>query len=1047
MTKIRINLNKLIRIIIVTITILSFILPSASFAKTTDEATYLNETYTKGLNGVQLAHYIWQESNKEDGTWVQAKNSDGTLYYIPRATTGENGSASERKKFYDDPFYAADNVQKVEAKWGSTKDTEDEYQNEIENQTTKTNQEADDGLSLGMKGAQRAEYIYNQAQQENGMWVQYGDHYVPRKYITDYGVPTGDEITPYLTDDYKVENIKAEAGIKDEPESTEEDDEDPGFLNGAGGILMEPFLKFINAIADSIASALQSFMMGKGNWVMTDDVVDDAKVTDVDPKDADIIINSNYGGGILGVIGSNTWYPNFRYTCEEIFANKVPWLDVNFLNPTIKDLKGSKDTNIAYKLQDIIKAWYRVLRLIAIVGLLSILIYTGIKIMIESNTEKRAKYKERIVDWLVAFVILFAMNYIMSFTLSISSELTDLFTGPSEETRNIIVYYSQGDADKGNQMFRTNLMGLARFKVQNPGLLSEISYEVIYIALLVFTIRFTIEYFKRVIMMAFLTLIAPIVALTYPIDKMGDGSAQGFQRWLRDYIFNALLQPMHYLIYTILIGSAITLAANNPIYPIVVLLFMSQAEKFVRDLFGFGKAGGLMEPGGRGAHAFASGAITTQLLNRIGKGNNNGGGKNSKNKIPTTKPPKTMPTGDIGELPETGESTIDALAGAGTINDVVNNNENKGSKYNNQIDDNLNQQTTPSGIILPQSTIQNMAQQQAIQEKANANKNSQPTGFTDAFKKNNTIRTKAGTGKGLAAVGKKIIKPVWNPDKSAKYNGKRIAKGVAKGLAKGYVAAGLGVAAATAELGVSLTDGKFSPTEAVASVATGIAAGNAITGGIGKLGTSIADTYNNAEYGSDYQLEKYQQQWNESDEVNSYYAENFGENKDVNMRIASDEFLTRGITDMDEQRQAFNYMDTLANEDYSQWEKEEQAQIREEHADFSEVEVRKEFERRQESYAEQIRKDLGISKKKLNDENAVKAAMRAQHASDAATTIKFKKQLATRGALYDSKKQAEYINKHSKERAKKLGISEAEARNQIANAIENVNKFDAANKI
>ena len=38
--------------------------------------------------------------------------------------------------------------------------------------------------------------------------------------------------------------------------------------------------------------------------------------------------------------------------------------------------------------------------------------------------------------------------------------------------------------------------------------------------------------------MAFLTLIAPLVALTYPIDKMNDGQAQAFNRWMKEYIFN-----------------------------------------------------------------------------------------------------------------------------------------------------------------------------------------------------------------------------------------------------------------------------------------------------------------------------------------------------------------------------------------------------------------------------------------------------------------------------------------------------------------------------
>lgn len=76
---------------------------------------------------------------------------------------------------------------------------------------------------------------------------------------------------------------------------------------------------------------------------------------------------------------------------------------------------------------------------------------------------------------------------------------------------------------------------------------------VMYVALVILTCTFTIQYLKRVIYMAFLTMIAPLICLTYPLDKIKDGQAQALSMWLREYIFNALLQPMHLIIYTLLI--------------------------------------------------------------------------------------------------------------------------------------------------------------------------------------------------------------------------------------------------------------------------------------------------------------------------------------------------------------------------------------------------------------------------------------------------------------------------------------------------------------
>ena len=90
--------------------------------------------------------------------------------------------------------------------------------------------------------------------------------------------------------------------------------------------------------------------------------------------------------------------------------------------------------------------------------------------------------------------------------------------------------------------------------------------------------------------MAFLTLIAPLVALTYPIDKANDGKAQGFTYWFREYIFNLLLQPMHLLLYTVLVSSAAALATKNFVYALVALGFIGTAEKIVRQMFNFSKA-------------------------------------------------------------------------------------------------------------------------------------------------------------------------------------------------------------------------------------------------------------------------------------------------------------------------------------------------------------------------------------------------------------------------------------------------------------------------
>ena len=130
--------------------------------------------------------------------------------------------------------------------------------------------------------------------------------------------------------------------------------------------------------------------------------------------------------------------------------------------------------------------------------------------------------------------------------------------------------------------------------------------------------------------MAFLTIIAPLVALTYPIDKITDGSAQGFDKWFKEYIFNLLIQPLHLLLYYILVTSAWNLASSNLIYSIVALGFMIPAEKLLRNFFGFEKAhtpGMLAGPAGA---ALAMSAMNG--LKSLGKGMGGKEGNSDKNK-------------------------------------------------------------------------------------------------------------------------------------------------------------------------------------------------------------------------------------------------------------------------------------------------------------------------------------------------------------------------------------------------------------------------------
>ena len=387
-----------------------------------------------------------------------------------------------------------------------------------------------------------------------------------------------------------------------------------------------------------------NFIKDNGSYlfVSKDDVENkNNTVRQVKTKDLDPFMNANI------------MIPNILYSPEAIFSNRIGSLDINFLHPNTytgvaqnegEVTKESGNTeygnnqygrqySAASKLSKTISSWYRAFRNIAIVGLLSVLVYIGIRILIGSTAQDRAKYKERLQDWLVALCLVFITNFIMTIVLVVTEQITNLF---EKEPNNIIVQLvnESGDVEKVGQSqgFRTNLIGYARFMIQSSEWSNVVAYTIIYLALIIYTIMFTFIYFKRFLFMAFFTMVSPLVALTYPIDKLGDGKARAFNFWFKEYIMNAILQPIHLILYSVFVGSAIDLAIDNPIYAIVAIGALLPAEKLIKKMFGLDRTETSSNVG-----ALAGGALTMQGIDSIrarlsgGKGNLLKGGNGESN--------------------------------------------------------------------------------------------------------------------------------------------------------------------------------------------------------------------------------------------------------------------------------------------------------------------------------------------------------------------------------------------------------------------------------
>lgn len=696
---------------------------------------------------------------------------------------------------------------------------------------------------------QAIEMLKNHANDEKTLYVNKETYDNTAYTISDVKIkPTEKEKTEYniqVDDDgYASVDTSYNYGVNSDLEGSTKD--------GIGGLLLSPIAALIQGIGDGVNYLLQRNIIGdKSDVFLNSGVFEHSKMIEVlnENKPVSGVPQVDIAEEYIETATGKYGIPNIKLTPAEIFAGNVSALDANFFKTEgdhNQELGGS-EKSIVEQLRDTVATWYVALRNIAIVGLLSALLYIGIRIVISSSAGDKAKYKQFFVDWVVALCLIFFLHYIMAFTMTMSETVTDVLAGDRTNQgriKEVNIRLTETDGtttfkDSGTEVcFSSNFTGVARMKADYQGGTLKIGYSILYIALTVYTVYFAFVYLKRLLMLAFFTMIAPLVALTYPLDKIKDGKAQAFNYWFKEYMFYALLQPMHMLLYTVFVSSALSVAANNLLYAIVALAFIVPAEKIVKQMFGI-KGNTESTLGG-----FAGGALASQAFNMLRKGpsapKKGGDGPKGEKGVRFTNPNKANAMDTLaGDAMENGVENaaqtataagIGAAAGAASANANNEETDNNGVHVGDdgvidgvqfrEIPDNEQQGNETENPAMPE----NSQQQNQNPDNTNANGDNQNE---DPFA---AIRAKANSAKGNlgAAINSRV-------QSAGGWSG--IAKGVGITGAKLAGRAAMMTTMGALGLGVGIVGGDMSDT--LKGLGAGLTAGYA-TGG--RLNSAIGNT-------------------------------------------------------------------------------------------------------------------------------------------------------------------------------------------------------------
>ena len=263
--------------------------------------------------------------------------------------------------------------------------------------------------------------------------------------------------------------------------------------------------------------------------------------------------------------------PNFpieEFSIQDLVFGKFKLFNIDFFDvPTTGD-----DANT--KIKQMVAKWYVAIRKLAIVIALVLLIYIGIRMAISTLGDDKAKYKKMLINWLIGFCLIFLFQYIATVAITVSEGILEIIP---EQNNNLEATILEGNGNADSKALKN--------KMSNTKGWNYVTACILYWIIIYYQLKFLLLYLKRLLSTALLLLISPLISATYCIDKVKDDKAQAYKNWLKEFLVNVFIQPLHAIIYIVFIASAAEIAAAAPLLAILFFGALSRGEKIIKNIF------------------------------------------------------------------------------------------------------------------------------------------------------------------------------------------------------------------------------------------------------------------------------------------------------------------------------------------------------------------------------------------------------------------------------------------------------------------------------
>ena len=243
---------------------------------------------------------------------------------------------------------------------------------------------------------------------------------------------------------------------------------------------------------------------------------------------------------------------------------------------------GGQTKTVGQTIRAKISSWYKFISRASLAFFASGYLIMILKLLADKTPEKLKIVKESVFKFLIMFAIIAFLHYIMIAVMMLNEQGVGVAKSLGARLSGI-----DGQTDEYD-LYETALSKAYEISAV-PGFIGL----VMYFLLVFYTYKFVFVYAKRFINIIVLMLIAPILFAVSTMKQIITGiNDNSVKKWLKEFIFNVVIQTLHALFYATLIGFVLKLSDNdeNLIGSLIVLIifgFIFKIDGIIRKIFNF----------------------------------------------------------------------------------------------------------------------------------------------------------------------------------------------------------------------------------------------------------------------------------------------------------------------------------------------------------------------------------------------------------------------------------------------------------------------------